>query len=857
MIIATKLHIPYIRAPFITRSRLIKKLDEGLNHTLTLITAPAGYGKTTVLSQWAASSSIPASWVSLDHTDNQFLQFWSHSLAALKEASPSFDEQGILHYYEIDPSGTSLIAYLINELHRLPMETVLIWDDFHYIENQRILDSIDYVLQRLPSQVHLYIASRTLPTLSLARLNTRGELNQLSIDDLRFTLEETQDYIRTHQLSKSLDTAIVYERTEGWITGLRLAALSLSDKTNQYEQAPYLTGDKKVIADYFFEEVFTKQTADIQTFLLKTSVLERMNSELCAVLTEIENSVAILHYLEQIQLFIIPLDDRREWYRYHHLFQQFLRERLRLYEPQLLKKLHMAAGHWLGEKQYDHEAIEHYLAGACYEEAMRSLQSMLPRLKDYERPALHQWLNQVPSPLLFQKPNLYLTNIASLFLSGKIEESTEQYWWAIHRLNEAQHSLSAEEVHTFYTGLSFLVAFRGYLERDFATCLEYSKDYLARDPNGNFMIGFGTNQEGYHPVWDIHVSSDHLPKAEQILKDLLQLWSATNNVYFIAHLCIDYGNLLYEWNRLEEARQYLQRSLEIGQTHHNTSLVVIASVWLAYIDRAAGEWPIAQRRLDTLKKNVNALSHPRLTRLIEVHQAQLHRIQGQTKQAVDWVGKSKLNADDEISFSMIEEYELLAIVMAEQGETAAALNLITHLFQLSKKENAHTKSLRLLLRKSLLLEQLGLEEQSIEVLEEALCLGEMDGCLRSFVDEGTSLIPLLSKYINVRQNNHRPPKNKVSLAYVKRLSYLLSMEQSKNRGNLEQETDHHIDVINSLTAQEKTVLALIQAGLKNKEIAERLNISLSTVKTHINNIYHKLQVNNRFMAVQRAKEWGG
>lgn len=325
MIIATKLHIPRPRSALVARPRLIHRLHEGLNCALTVVTAPAGYGKTTLLSEWAMTMDSPVAWVSLDQGDNRSMCFWAHTIAALKQACPSFDEQAVLRHAAEDASGDSLITALVNSVHRISQTIMLVWDDFHYIEEPSILKGIVYLLERLPSHVHLYIASRTIPPIPLSRIRAGSGLNRLDVSDLCFIPEETSEFFTLcGGMELSADEAIaVQEQTEGWAAAMRLAALSLRENADSASMIRKMTGTERDISDYFFEEVLSRQPETLQKFLLRTSILARMNGELCKAVTGMAESDLYLQQLEQMSLFLVPLDEQREWYRYHHLFQQF------------------------------------------------------------------------------------------------------------------------------------------------------------------------------------------------------------------------------------------------------------------------------------------------------------------------------------------------------------------------------------------------------------------------------------------------------------------------------------------------------------------------------------------------------
>nr|WP_239587919.1 LuxR C-terminal-related transcriptional regulator [Gracilibacillus alcaliphilus] len=846
------MHIPKSRAALVERTRLFHRLDKGLEHELTLITAPAGYGKTTLLSEWAITLDQPVAWVSIDRRDNDPARFWGHTIAALKQAYPDFDEQPVLRHVIEDKAGDALVAALVNELNRMPQTQVIIWDDFHLLIDPVILESVVYLLERLPAHVHLYITSRVTPLLSLSRLRARNGLNLLEANDLRFNSEETTEFFVKNgamQLSYQ-EAAAVQERTEGWAAAMRLAVMSLPDKADSIALVQKMTGMERDISNYFFEEVFSYQSKRMQRFLMQTSILERMTGELCRTVTGMTESEAYLQQLEQNSLFLVPLDEQQEWFRYHHLFQAFLIRQLKKSKPLEWQGFHLTAARWLEENGYLDEAIEHYLTGEDYEAALFLLEVRTPELMIQEWTTLGGWLSSIPAVLLFTKPKLLLAKIAAQYLSGRVEASNEAYWQAVRKLEEDNSSLSPKAIQTLQAGLPFLVAFRTFLDRDFEFVVQYSKEYVAKHPEGDLFVGFGNGQDGYHPVWDIYVSDDSLNLTEEVVLPLLSIWSETGQVYFIAHLHIDFGKLQYERNDLHEAERYMRKAYDIGKSYGNLSLVIIAELWLARIAAAQGDWKAANGKLQELGKQDILEANTHLSRRISLVQGTLAKMQGTKKYINQWIRTSGLRYTDEIPASMMEEYNLLAVFLAEKGQIEQATALIERLIRHANKTGRQGEQIRLLISQSRILSLQEKQAQCMDVLEEALALAWPENYIRIFVDEGAALGELLNRYIKRRQTQHHRPSKKVPLSYVKQLQRLIFP--------LGTET-HESALVNgykpSITRKEQSVLHLMDKGLSNKEMANELEVSLSTIKTHINNIYSKLQAKNRLQALERARTY--
>ncbi|MFC4617602.1 LuxR C-terminal-related transcriptional regulator [Camelliibacillus cellulosilyticus] len=846
MIITTKIHVPKIRHRLVSRQQLMEKLNKGLSKALTLVTAPPGYGKSTLLSEWAVQTGAHVAWVSLDQGDNVPTRFWMHTVAALKEADEHFDEQMLLDTAGEDPFGEALIASLINNLHRSTATKVIIWDDFHCIQDQRLLDGLSYFLERLPNNIHLFIASRTHPPLALSRLRATGGLIELTVDHLRFSMDEAMAFIQdcTDATMSNSDIATLYDRMEGWIAGLNMAALSFHDHGDLLKWMQTLTGRHRDFSDYFFEEVLSKQNPSVQGFLLKTSILDRVSDHLSVAVTEMEDAPNILREIEAANLFFISLDGAREWFRYHHLFQQFLRAELERQCPEQIPLLHKKAGQWMEENGHTQEALDHYISGRNYHDAMRLIEKKLPSLDNVERVALHQWLNDMPNPLLLKKPLLYLTNIASLFLSGHITDATDKYWWAARELDNGGHGLTCEEDNLFRAGLDVLVAFRTFIEKDFDYVVPYSKAYLQRDPDGDLFIGFGHDPDGSHIMLDIYISSSHLKKAENILLDLLKIWSNTKNALFYAHLCTDYGKLLYEWNRLDEAERYARRAYDIGKKENNKNIIVHAGLLITQIFLARGHHGMVDVSLRQLDFDIDHRRYPKLYRKVAWLQGYIYWRKDEGGKALQWLKNCGLDAVDELSRQRIDHYTLLAHVLTDQGMAEEAIRLLERLLLLAIGEGQDQVMIQLYLLKSAIYINKGKTNRGFEILEEALSLAEPEGYIRTFVDAGKTVHHLLTQYIQRRQNNHYQSKKHVTLAYVKKL--LMASDSGWSS------TIPH--GVQPLTPKELIVLELIQSGYSNKEMARQLHISHSTVKTHINNLFRKLNVNNRVLALERARE---
>lgn len=851
VIIPTKLHIPRPRTELISRTRLLRRLSEGLHCALTLVTSPAGYGKTTALGEWAMMQETPVAWVSLDQGDNDPNRFWTYTVAALKQACNSFPDQHVLHFLSEDRSVISLIAALVNALNRVSQPVLLIWDDIHSIEHPTIRSGIEYLLNHLPPHVHLYMAGRFKPALSLSRLRMESGLNHIDVDELRFDSPETYAFFAACGGIRFSEQELVSirQKTEGWIAAMRLALLSVNGTPDPAALAGKLSGAHGDLADYFFEEVLSGQPHAISRFLLQTSILNRMTVELCEAVTGMAESATCLQALEQKNLFLVPLDQNREWYRYHHLFQQFLMTQLQIREPNRWQDLHISAARWLEENGDFHEAVHHYLSASQYEDALRLIESLAPEMMSQEWATLGGWLSTVPESLLMARPKMLLTKLAALYLAGQTEEATEGYWRAMRRLEESPESNHADDRRFLQSGLAFLAAIRTFLDRDFHDAVHFSKQYVEGHPEGDLFVGFGSDPDGYHPLWNVYVSDGSLRTAEQVLPALISAWSETRNVYLTAHLCIDFGKWHYERNHLNEAKNYMERALDLAQTHNHISLMTIASLWLARILAVRGDAEASRMMVDGIAKLTAGRARPQLTGKIAWFLALQGKLLGDEGPVTAWLETSDLRSGDEIPLSMIKEYNLLACHLADQGNTEEATALIERLLSIASQAGKQSDFIRLLVHKSIIFSMQGKTALSMELLEEALAAAWPQGYIRTFVDEGAPLKALVEHYLKLRQSQRYRPGRKVPLSYVKRLLRLFISVAGTEEERLLPESG-----LFPLTPKEREVLRLMKDGLSNKEIGEHLQVSLATVKTHINHIYGKLQVHHRLQALERAEQ---
>ncbi|KQX51150.1 LuxR C-terminal-related transcriptional regulator [Paenibacillus sp. Root444D2] len=846
MIVSTKLHIPHIRNALVSRPRLMHKLNEGMDAKVTLVSAQAGYGKTTALSQWAKLCSALVAWVSLDKQDNDWIQFWSYVTASIQERVPGFGK-AVSSLLENGPSESSetVIKALLNELNRFTNKMVIILDDYHVIELPAIHDSLVYLLNYLPPHIHLYIASRTDLAIPTARLLAKGDLHRIVIQDLRFQLDEGLVFFRdtTDLLLTKEQVTELFRQTEGWISGLQLAAISLKRSNNIAKSIHQFSGQQHHISHYLLEEVLQHQSESMRDFLLETSILSRMNRSLCEAVTGKMNCQVQLERLEKLNLFVIPLDDQRNWYRYHHLLSDFLQQQLSRTYPDKWKQSHINAANWLENHGFEEEAVEHYLEGKQYANAVHLIEKNLQTLVQSKSVALIRWVSVLPENSFAEKPMIEMFYISVLLGVGQWEAAFRRVEQARIRFQALQEKLSDVEWNRTMGNIYFFCAVMSYLQKDLVRTSEYFELVERYIPEGSFFQTMGRNRYQGYDAFDDHLAFiNDLHAAHAFLLKWIKTWEHKKEYPFIGFLYASYGKLLYEWNRLDEAELFIKQAQGRKDMQPFARILIQIAISASRIQQAKGNSNRASDLLEQLKLQINSPDYDLLMLKIEAEQACLSLQQGSTQDAFDWMQGCGLAHTDEVSMNRLTEHLALARVLSACERTHEALHLLERLNLLLSKEDRLRDRIKVLILQSVMLQRLGRDEAAIVPLEIALLLGEPEGYIRSFIDEGPIMAKLLSVYLKGQQSSRLRNTSGVSFAYVKQLLQAFHV------------TPEELSLKETLTEQEMRILQLIGNGFSNKEIAHQLNISGETVKSHIKNVYRKLKVNNRVQALQRAKE---
>jgi ATP/maltotriose-dependent transcriptional regulator MalT len=898
-LLSTKLAPPRPRPSLVSRGPLLARLDEGLEHKLTLLSSPAGFGKTTLVSEWIAARSerqeaLPVAWVSLDAGDNDPVRFWRYVITACQVFNAAVGEStlGLLSRSRRLPLETVLTT-LINELAQLEYTGILVLEDYHVITSPQIHETVTYLVDHLPATLHLLILTRSNPPLPLARLRAHDDLYELHTADLRFSLEETQTFLQqTLPFSLSPEAITRLEaRTEGWVAGLRLLALALQGRTDPRDLEHMLatfTGGHRHVLEYLVADVLSSQSESLQEFLLQTAFLNRLTGSLCDAVTGRNDSELMLQQLERTNLFLIPLDQVGQWYRYHPLFAEAMQHeaRHRLGEDSL-RSLYDKASLWYEQHGLFAEAVEVALSARDVVRAAALIERIIgPPSTSNELHTLMRWIEQLPEEVLQMHPALCLAYAtALLFTLDRSAPATmkliqlplamaERFWQTEGNRPKLGEVLAARSQVAWWQGdlKEAFAAARQALEllpeqemlwRGSSTLAVGLEELLAGKPNlarqavlearARFeAIGnaYGT-RAATHMLGDVCSQQGELHTAAQVYRQVLV--EAAEDPLDRVNALIGLATLSYEWNELQTAEQEVSQALdlgkrhaeELGKYHVEQSVQIPGSLVLARVLHARGETIQAQRLLHELVVLTQERRWPYLHREVLASQARLQLSLGDLAVVQRWSTTTAQLGED---FRLVQqEREALIIVrlLIAQGEAEEALRLLER-WQAEAHAQRRTRSeLEIKVLTALAHFTLKHLPQAKQALREALVLAQTEGYQRFFLDEGEPLVPLLRVVLlDVREE---PLVN-----YVRNLLLAFAHSQSEQNASPPSQTSSAL-LIEPLSPQEQRVLRLLAAGRSNPEIAEELVVSVNTVKTQVQSIFRKLNVKSRWEARDAAR----
>ncbi len=890
-ILATKLQFPLPRPNLVFRKRLIDRLNEGITRKLTLISAPAGFGKTTLIGDWLRQTDFSAAWLSLDENDNDPVRFIIYLTAALQKIVPEFGRD------LLEPNGPppfkSYISALINHFAHHPQQNIaLILDDYHMIEFEPIHDGLVYLLDHLPPCLHLVIASRTDPFSGLSRLRARGQLTELRAKDLRFNLEETESFLtRTMHLQIEKEDVLKLEaRTEGWVSGLQLFALS-ADHHGSKPWSTVLSGRHRDIADYLAEEVLPGQPEKVQTFLLQTAFLDQLNGELCTAVTGHMDSQNMLTTLERQNLFIYPLDNERYWYRYHHLFRDFLRFFAQTkFGQEQINRLHQQAARWYEAQGLLLEAVQHGLKGMDWAYAAELIERVAPTFAaNGQLTTLLHWFEKLPKPAVLDRPQLCLEYAWALLITGQfsaplpyLQAAEEAYfsgradaalWGSLNAIRAAVASVTGEvdeaitnaqralqylpEDHlkwraTATTSLGLAHQVRGSLLAADQALMEATRLSLIIGDIQNALLAMGKRGQVLTARGELKLAAAVYQEAIDLTSKLSGHLAAMGGMSYVG-----LGEINYQWNNLEKAADLLSEGIQLGQQWEPDGIPDIlmnGCLVMTKIHIAQGNFVEADYWLDQAQIKGRAILLPGMSAELTALQVRLWLARGDlhaAKQWIDQLDRSTAKAlnievqDDTLQRSMIR-----VILAVQQNINYQRLtNQLSRLQQQAEAAGRMGRVLETAILQATVEFISGDKKRAEQLLKAALKLAEPSGTIRHFADEGPIIGQLLLRIF--KKQKQRPP-DAVSTIYLHRVMTGSGIELERTVRS-RQESGAKLK-FEPLTDRELEILSLVAAGLSNREIAEQCVISLGTVKRHISNIFGKLQVKTRAEAATAARE---
>ncbi len=899
-ILATKLNIPAPRSTQVLRPRLVERLERGLalGRRLTLVSAPAGYGKTTLVANWLATSKRPVAWLSLDEGDNDAVQFLRYLIAALQRVRPRVGAE-VLEMLSAAPlqSARHLVAPLINEIAAAGDHEILVLDDYQLVDLPAVHEIVTVLLQRIPAGMHVVILTRQDPPLPLPQFRARDQVTEIRERDLRFTAAEAAAFLNeSMELSLTADAVAKLEaRTEGWISGLQLAALALNENRDAERSEAFIaafTGSNRLVLDYLAEEVLERQPTELHEFLLQTSILARLTGTLCNAVTGHSNGQAMLERLERTNLFIIPLDQDRIWYQYHRLFAEFLRHRLgETASSEAIATLHRNASAWYERNSLVGEAVGHALQAGDFERAAELiLKEVLADRMLVQPRRLRSWIEVLPEAVVRAHPRVCLAHAWVLLLTGEPDAAENRVRDALDAAREGDTEIMGEAA-----AVSLMSA---VLQNDQDGVLRWANAALTYLPEGRLFLratmalnlGFASDMKGeteaaLHAygeaaslgqavgdaviavmstvqLGDIQALRGELHRAAGLYTNAIHLGTrAGGQVPVTASAYLGLGRLLYEWDDLEGAARRLESCIELGRRWENADLLAAGYAQLALVQQTRGNVDgarEAKRRFDEAIES--RILMPSTITVGHAYEARLWVRQGNLEAAAAWARRYGTPSARVAGLQPGLEEATWARILLAQGHAEPVNSVLDSLIPLVEAAGHLRNVVELLTLRALARDALGASASALQLLEQALVLAQREGYVRTFADEGPAMARLLRAVLAMERESPRA----VSNAYVQLLIDASEPDVAHEGIPLENPallsrqpgTSRRVPLIEPLSERELEVLQLIATGLSNAEIAHKLMITTGTVKRHINNIFGKLDVHSRTQAVARARTFG-
>jgi LuxR family maltose regulon positive regulatory protein len=902
VLLATKLHVPRPQPGFVPRRRLVEALGEGLSRGRVLVCAPAGFGKTALLADWARGSGRPVAWLGLDAGDSDPARFWRYVVAALDRARPGLAARaGPLLRPPTPRSFEGLVTTLINELAADPGpdQVLLVLDDYHLVDSGPVHESVAFLLENLPPALRVVMSGRAGPPLPLARLRARGQLAELLAADLRFTPEEAAallDEAAGSALPAAAVAALV-ARTEGWAAGLQLAALSLRGHADVAGFAAAFSGSHRFVLDYLADEVLDGQTDQVRAFLLETSVLERLSGELCDAVTGRAGSQAMLQDIERAGLFLVPLDEVRGWWRYHHLFADLLRARIQAEQPGRVRALHRAAAAWCEGHDLADDAMRHARAAGDAQWAARLVERHVEALLGRgEGATVRRWLSALPVESVRARPRLCLAEAYGAALGCQVEhlevlvDDTER---AFTESGVEPHESSiprrASVLANVPAGIAFARADLARLRGDAALAADYNKQAVARLCDEDWLLGLFVRWNRAAADW----LGGRLGPAERGLAEVAAELRAAGLGYLAMEVCYDLGRVqraqgrldaalatyrqaletagegrrelphlgmahvrmaevLYERDELDDALEHASRGIALCRQLAFTQPLATGLATLAQIRQAQGD---AAGALETMDEAAQVELSPQVIALLNPVPSQRARLmlaQGDVAAATEWTTAAGLSPDDEVDYPREPTYLVLARVLLAHNYPDPSLTLLRRLLGAAARHGRTGSVIEIRALQALALAACGDRAGALDALGEAVTAAFPQRYVRVFADEGAPMRALLAQLSADRPGEEHTAR-RIDPGYLARLLRACGPADARQP---QRRAAAPPGLAEPLTDRELEVLRLIAAGRSNQRIAHDLVVALDTVKKHVTHVLGKLGAANRTEAAARGRELG-
>jgi LuxR family transcriptional regulator, maltose regulon positive regulatory protein len=881
-IITTKLFIPSPRPELVSRPRLLERLESGLATKLTLITAQAGFGKTTLLSEWISQCGKPVCWLSLDEGDNDLQRFLKYFIVALQRVYSDLGEDVLVALQSPKSQPTEvLLAWLINDITTTDEPLVFVLDDYHVITQPEIQQLLLFLLDHMPAQMHLIISSRSDPPWPLARLRVRGDILEIRSQEMRFTLQEAATFLndRMGLALSSQDIAALENRTEGWIVGLQMAALSMHQRPDKEAFIQAFTGSHRYVVDYLVEEVLGQQPPETQEFLLKTSILARLTGSLCDAVLERQNSQQVLIELEHKNLFLIPLDDERRWYRYHHLFADLLRYHLKHTFTGEVLELHKRASLWFEQNDLFADALNHALVSNEIERVVQLTDEMtVYKLDHRELKVLVNWLERLPDSAMLDYPWLLVTRTWALFNLGRYE-SVEANLSEIERILSTQ-ALSDELANRIRGHAAALRSYLAELREEPQFAMQQAEASLALLPPqdiklrafvairwANCLVWFGELERAIPVYQEAGESSKRVGEYQLAITALSEmaivqmftgkLRQAIDSITAISNyaealakrhgrrlpamgiLYRHLSNIKREQNELAGASHYVNEAIKICKQWGEKETLLAGLMTLTRVQFAQGKYEQVDQSFQQINQIASEISaeYIAMSKSLSIH---YQLLMGRVGQAESWLQDLGLKTGEDFGYNRQQDYCNYARYLFLRGNVIQALEVLDALLEVVTIAGAGMFIIRYKVLQAIFLSRLNRMEEAMAAMQAALSLARTEGYVRSILDEGEPVGELLRTAI----------ARGIEVTYAAQLLRVFQEESLQSPFQVMQA----VGLVDPLSDREVEVLRFLVTDLSAPEIADELYISVSTVRSHIKQIYSKLEAHSRFEAVTKARE---